>query len=411
MAGDPAGVPPSGRAAGERPVLWTRDFTLICVYNLVIFISFMILVPTMPLYVKSLGASDFVVGLVVGIFTVSAVLCRLWAGRMLDIYGRRGIWILGGVVFILTAVGYNWALTIPLIMALRVIHGGGWGVVSTASYAAVTDLIPPPRRGEGMGFFGLGNNLSMAFSPALAFYLLGNWGFSILFWIAAALAFLSLLVMATIRLPVIQPRKGGPAPALLEPTALKPSLLMFFGTFTLGGVITFIALYGAQHGIHNVSFYFAAHAVTLVLTRPVAGSLYDRHGEKSVLIAGFLLFSAGMVLLSLPASLTTFLAAAVANGLGYGALQPALQALAVANCGHDRYGAAQATFMAAFDLGIGLGAMGLGMLAQFFGYSGMYLASAGVILSGLLVYLKMGVRCGDETAPLNTALARAPGDN
>lgn len=383
-------MPTSDGFAGERPVLWTRDFILICLYNVVIFVSFQMLMPTIPVFVDSLGAGKIVVGSVVGVFTLSSVLVRPWTGRGLDVYGRRGIWVLGALVFILAVIGYNWALTIPLLLALRLIYGGGWGVITTAAATAATDLIPLSRRGEGMGFFGLGTNLSLAFGPAIGFFLAKAYGFPVLFWTSAALAALALVLMLTIRLPGVMAKKGGPPPALWEPTAFKPAVLMFFGTFTLGGVVTFIALYGAQHGITNVGIFFTTYAVTLVLTRPTAGALYDRYGHKSVLTAGFIFLSAGMVFLSLTANLVTFLAAAVVTGFGFGAMHPALQALAVARCVPHRRGAAQATFTTAFDLGIGTGSVSLGLLAQFVGYSGMYLASAGVALIGLLVYLLNG---------------------
>ncbi|MBO8129246.1 MAG: MFS transporter [Peptococcaceae bacterium] len=376
----------------KRPPLWTRDFILICIYNLIIFISFQMLMPTIPVYVAALGGNDeIIVGLVTGFFTVSAVLVRPWAGQGLDRYGRLGIWLVGAAVFVLAVVGYNWALTIPLLLALRVIHGAGWGVVTTAGATAATDLIPPPRRGEGMGFFGLGANLGMAVGPAMGFFLVTWLGFPTLFWSSAALALVGLLLITAIRLPEVHVKKGGSAPALWEPTAVKPALLVFFATFVYGGVATFIILYGLQQGIPNPGIFFTVYAITLIITRPVTGALFDCYGHRVVLIPGFLLLGAGMVILSLTANLLTFLAAAVISGLGFGFIHPALQALAVARCAPNRRGAAQATFTASFDVGIGIGSVLLGALAQFIGYSDMYLAAAGMAVIGLLVYLMVGI--------------------
>jgi len=380
---------PPRDARKNRPPLWTRDFTLICIYNLVIFISFQMLMPTIPVYVDKLGGNEIIVGLVAGFFTVSAVLLRPWAGRGLDRYGRRWIWLAGAVVFLLAVMGYNWAATIPLLLALRVIHGAGWGVVTTSAATAATDLIPPPRRGEGMGFFGLGTNLGMAVGPATGFFLVGSFGFPAMFWSSAALALLAILLIAIIRLPSVDIKQGGPAPSLWEPTAFMASLLIFFVTFVYGGVATFIALYGAQIGVTNAGIYFTVYAVTLIVTRPTMGAIFDRHGHRVVIIPGFLLTGAGTVILSQAGGLATFLAAAVVSGIGFGAIHPALQALAVAQCAPNRRGAAQGTFTASFDLGIGSGSVLLGILARYIGYDGMYLASAAMALVGLAVYLTM----------------------
>lgn len=384
----PAGVAVSAPDTAEntRPVLWTRDFALVCLYNLIIFISFQMLMPTIPVYVDALGGSGVVVGLVTGIFTVSAVAIRPWTGLRLDGHGRRGIWLAGAAIFTLAVLGYNWAYTIVLLLMLRIVHGFGWGIVTTSAATVATDLMPLPRRGEGMGFFGLGANLGMAVGPAIGFFAANRYGFPFLFWTAAVISLLALLVVTTIRVPRVRPTRGGPAPALWEPSAVKPSLVMYFATFTWGGVATFIALHAGEHGISNAGVYFSAYAITLMLARPVMGMLFDRCGHRVVVIPGMLLLSAGMVLLGLATNLSLFLLAAVVNGLGFGAVHPAFQALAVASCAPNRRGAAQATFTSAFDLGIGTGAVFLGLLAQYVGYQGMYIASAGMALVGLAIY-------------------------
>jgi len=375
----------------KRPSLWTRDFALVCLFNLAIFISFQMLMPTIPVYVDRLGGNQAVIGLVTGIFTVSSVALRPWTGLGLDRYGRRGIWLAGTLVFVLAVAGYNWALSIALLMMLRVVHGAGWGVLTVSAATAATDLVPPPRRGEGMGFFGLGANLGMAFGPAVGFAVVNRFGFPNLFWASAVLAALASLLIFVVRLPEVRRGQGAPPPALWEPTAVKPALLMSFATFIWGGVATFIALHAAEHGIANAGVYFTAYAVTLLLTRPTMGALFDRCGHRVVLVPGFLLLGISMVILGLADSLAAFLGAAVVGGLGFGSLHPALQALAVATCAPTRRGAAQATFTASFDLGIGVGAVALGLLAQFTGYGGMFLASAGMALAGLVTYLAVGV--------------------
>lgn len=373
--------------APARPVLWTRDFILVCLYALIIFISFQMLMPTIPVYVKNLGGSDFMVGLVAGVFTVSALALRPWIGLSLDRYGRKPIWLIGTVVFLLAVLGYMWALTIPLLVLIRVIHGVGWGAVTTSSATAIADIVPLPRRGEGMGYFGLGATLGMVIGPAVGFFVINDFGFNTLFLLCAALAVIALLIATGTRLPAVNLSAKNTKAALLEPTSLVPSLTMMFITIAYGGIVTFIALYGFEHGILNVGFFFTIYAITVMLIRPGCGLLYDRRGPRIVVIPGMILLALGTFVLAQAGSVAGFAAAAVICGLGMGATHPTLQAMAVAKCPPNRRGAASATFSSAFDLGIGTGAVVLGGTVQFIGYQGMYVLCGVVVLVGLAVYM------------------------
>jgi len=250
-----------------------------------------------------------------------------------------------------------------------------------------------------MGFFGLGTNLAMATGPLLGFFIAGSFGFSVLFWGAGFLALAAFLVITIIKLPQVTGGKGTPPPSMWEPTAFRPSLYLFFATFVYGGIVTFIALYAAEIGIANAGIFFTAYAVTLIFTRPIAGLLFDRHGDKVVIVPGFLFLGASLIVLGLTQNLTLFILSAITSGIGFGALHPALQALSVAQCAANRRGAAQACFTASFDLGIGSGSIILGVLAQHAGYSMMYLTSSIMIIIGLIVYLNLGIPQKEAAPP------------
>lgn len=380
-------VPGLPAAGTPRPVLWTRDFALTCLFTLVIFTGFQMLMPTIPVFVDRMGATPLTIGLINGVFTVAALAVRPWTGLALDRHGRKGLWLLGTAVFTLAVFGYVWAVTVPLLFMLRIIHGGGWGIVTTASATAVADIVPPSRRGEGMGYFGLGANLGMAVGPAAGFFIANQFGFTTLFVACGVLAAAAFLVAGTIRMPPFTPAVAGHRPALYERTSLGPALVIYFVTFTYGGVVTFIALHAAQHGIMNAGIYFTAFALTVVLSRPFCGRLYDRLGHRPVVVPGLAAVVAGTVILALATDLSGFLAAALISGAGLGATHPTLQALTYARCAPHRRGAASATFATAFDLGVGTGAVLLGFLSQYLAYREMYLVAAGAALLGLIAYL------------------------
>lgn len=380
-------IRPDAVPTGERPVLWTRDFILVCLFVVFIFISFQMLMPTIPVFVQQMGGTPLMVGLVNGVFTISALALRPWIGLALDRHGRKLIWMIGTFVFVLATFGYIWALTIPLLFLMRIIHGAGWGVVTTASATAVADIVPMSRRGEGMGYFGLGATLGMVIGPAVGFYVINQLGFNWLFMVCAGLAIGALLIGTTVRLPVVHLNAKGSKAALYEPSSLMPSVTMFFITVAYGGIVTFIALHAYEYGILNVGFFFTVYALTVMAIRPICGLLYDRRGHRVVIIPGMILLALGTLVLAQATDITLMVIAAVICGLGIGATHPTLQAMAVAKCAPNRRGAASATFSSSFDLGIGVGAVLLGLTVQFIGYNGMYTVAAGIVVVGLLVYL------------------------
>ena len=375
---------------GQKVPLWTRDFILICLANLTIFLGFQMLLPTLPVYVKHLGGDEAMAGLVIGVFTISAGLIRPFVGMALDVYGRKVIYLVGLVIFLLSSLAYNWAPTVAMLLAIRFIHGFGWGAASTAGGTIATDVIPKQRLGEGMGYYGLAATLSMAVAPAAGLYIISNAGFTTLFVISAALGVATFILGSLIHYEKIA--GAGQRGALYERSALRPSLVMFFVTTTYGAVVSFIALYGAQRGIVNIGIFFTVYAVVLTLIRPVAGILVDRRGFNVVVIPGIICIGAAMLVLSQAQTLSMFLLAGVIYGVGFGSVQPGMQALAVKNVPPNRRGAANATFFSSFDLGIGIGATLWGIVSKLTDYSQMYLYASIPALVALVVYIILSGR-------------------
>ncbi|MCL4516461.1 MAG: MFS transporter [Firmicutes bacterium] len=390
-----------GARQQAKPPLWTRNFVLISLANLLVFLGFQMLMPTLPLYVAKLGGQASAIGIVVGVFTISAVAMRPLVGVGLDRWGRMGFLFLGLGVFILSVLSYNLAGAIPVLLGLRLVHGFGWGAYTTSSGTIAADVIPAARRGEGMGYYGLSGNLAMAVAPVLGLFIANRYGFGSLFWTSATLAFLAIFLAAGIRLQAanntaitvgaaIPGGAGGQAPrgktAFFERSALLPSLVVLLVTITYGGVVTFVTLFAAQRGIRNVGAFFTVFAVVLMATRPFAGVLADKRGFRTVLIPGLLMVGAGMLTLGLAGNLAGLFLAAALYGIGFGAVQPTLQALTVQLAPPARRGVANATFFSAFDLGISLGSIFLGLVAQWIGYGGMYAVSALFALLGLAMF-------------------------
>lgn len=344
--------------------------------------------PTIPLFVKDLGGNDQFIGFVVGIFTFSALLLRPYAGKSLETKGRGFVYLLGLAIFVLSVGSFGFLSSIFLLFSIRVVQGVGWGFSTTASGTIATDLIPASRRGEGMGYFGLAGNLALALGPSLGLILTGVISFTQFFLICAGFGLLALLLASRITFKKVEQKRERTKAKLdlYEKSAVKPSLLMFFITVTFGGIATFLPLYTAQKDIAGIQLYFLLYALALMVTRAFAGQLYDRKGLHAVFIPGTLSILLAMVLLAwLPNSMILYLAA-VLYGLGFGTVQPALQAWSIEKVSINRRGMANATFFSFFDLGIGLGAMAFGQVAHLLGYSSIYKLSAVSIFISMLLY-------------------------
>ncbi|NLY70783.1 MAG: MFS transporter [Clostridiales bacterium] len=376
----------------SKEPLWTRDFILISIATLLIFLGFQMLLPVLPIYSVKLGGSDAWAGMVMGVFTVSAVIMRPIAGRLIDRQGRRGIFLLGLIVIILSVFAHNWAPTILILLILRFIHGFGWGASSTASSTIASDIIPKSRLGEGMGFFGLTGTFGMAIGPAYGLWLLKDYDFNTVFYISSGIVLVSIIIALPIKYPILETSLETEKKGIIEKTAMLPAIVMFFITMNYGSIVSFIALYAGQKRVENIGLFFTVYAAALLISRPYFGRLTDRKGISSAVYPGIIFVILSMFLIYYANSLSTFLIAGFIYGIGFGAIQPALLAMSVRNVSYSRRGAANATFYLGFDLGIGVGSVIWGIIADYFGYQTVYLLSIIPVIVVVLIYIIRSVK-------------------
>lgn len=286
----------NGKNNAQVP-LWTKTFVLIIMVNLLMFTSMYVLLPTLPVYAQEIGGSETMAGLIVTLFTFAAVVVRPFSGNLLDRRGRKTVLLVGIGIFLLSAVAYNWAYVVWLLLALRMVHGVGWGVTTTASGTVAADIIPAPRRGEGMGYYGISAVIAMAIGPYLGLFVIGKYSFTALFGLSIAFAAAGLLAAMLINYE--QKATGAPKKAekgvIIEITAIPPALVLFFVALTYGGIVSFLQSYAGYRGIENIGPFFSVYAIVLLLSRPVMGKLADKSGADPVLIPGILLVAAALL--------------------------------------------------------------------------------------------------------------------
>lgn len=371
----------------QKGKLFTRDYILTCIFIFTTFTSFYFLLATLPLYIITIGGREAEIGLIIGIFTVSAVVFRLILGREADVRGKKKILLLSSFMFLLAMLLYSSTSSVVELLALRFFHGFAWAGVTMSAGAIIADIVPESRRGEGMGYYGMFPNLAMGFGPALGMVIANKHGFNSMFYSASFIAVIAILFSASIREPETGERKNYHDASMLSKGALFPSTVMLLAAMTYGSIVSFLPVYARSVGIENPGIFFTPFAGVLLLTRPVAGRLSDRYGRGSVIIPGIMLIGFSMVTLSYTLTLTTLLLVALLYGMGFGSAQPTLMALTVDRVRPERRGAAMGTFASGFDLGIAMGSILLGVVLEVMGFRVMYFFSAFAALLGLVVFL------------------------
>ncbi|MDK8182222.1 MFS transporter [Paenibacillus sp. UMB4589-SE434] len=374
-----------------EPKLWTKSFMIMTMSNFLLSLNLLMITPSLPAYVAdTYQAGSLTVSLVVSLFALSAIVTRLFAGRSFERFKPMTFLWIGLAIYSLSTGAYGIVPSLLLFMGVRIIYGIGFGMTSTAVGTLVTRVIPPLRMGEGMGFFGLANSLAMALGPIVGLWLLGQFGYQTLIVTAFILVIIVFPLLLNLKSsePVGSPKptKSGSSGPWMDRKALLPCLLNWLMTITYGGILTFITMFGKEAGIGNVGMFFLFNALAILVVRIFSGKLYDRFGHLAIVPAGCVLFGTGLLLLSWSHSTSMLIMAACVYGLGYGALQPALQAWTVQRVAVERRAAATGAFYNSVDLGVAVGSLLLGAVAMMTNYAMMYRISALSAICMLLVY-------------------------
>lgn len=342
------------------------------------------------LVVKELEGQESDVGLVMGVFAVSAVTVRPFVGRAADRWGRKGLMAGGAALMVMTAIAFILVPSITFLLPLRFVQGMGWGAFSTAAAALIADVAPASRRGEALGYYGMFAGIAMAVGPAVGVFLADSYGFPAMFALSAAAAAAGMVCS----LAIVEPRPAlqrSAAPLSLTNTLHRksffPSSVIFCSSVPYSAVMTFIPVFAAAQGIGNPGLFFTVYAISLVVFRAPIGKLSDILGRKPVIGPGLVVGALSLAILSQAGSMPMFVLVAFLYGLHFAAVQPLLMAMTVDRVSPGERGAAMGTFTLAMDLGIGIGAFLWGYVAEAVGFNSTYVIAAALTSVGLGVLL------------------------
>jgi len=373
--------------------LWNRNYCKVMTANFSLFFAFYLLTPLLPIYLhETFGATKDVIGLVLSGYTITALLFRPFSGYFVDSFPRKTVLLIAYTAFAIFFAGYLAASTLLLFTIVRTLHGGPFGALTVANSTVAIDVLPSSRRNEGIGYYGLSNNLAMAISPSFAIYLYSQThNFELLFWLALAIATFGLAVDATVTLEQRQVLNNKKAISLdrffLKRGWLLGINMVFFG-FCFGVLSNYLAIYGKQvMGITGgTGTWFLLCAMGLMLSRLQGGKAL-RQGRLSHNAAeGMLISLVGYTLFVSCPNMIGYYGSALLIGLGNGHMWPAFQNMMISMAHHNERGTANSTILIAWDIGMGLGVLLGGIIAETLGYTTAFWTVAAVNAIGVALY-------------------------
>lgn len=383
--------------AQARVPLWNGNYIKVWSANFMLFFSFMLLTPLFPLYLKdTFGADPETIGIVLSGYTITTLLIRPFSGFFVDSFPRKIVLLVSYGLFAAFFGGYLLAGTLVAFTVVRTLHGLPFGAATVANSTVAIDVLDPTRRAEGIGYYGLSNNIAMAVAPSAAMWIYGLHGtFNELFWLSLIIALGGLAINATLKLrcrPAVQCKEKLSFDRFILLSGWCPALSMVCFAVSYGVLATYIAIYGQEElGITTgTGFFFMLLAVGLILSR-LTGTRTLRQGKvvqnavlgSTISLIGYCVF-AGVH------SEIGYYGAALIIGLGNGHMWPAFQNMFINMASHARRGTATSTLLVSWDIGIGLGTFFGGMIVQYMGYHQAFWSGAAVNAAGFLLFLLVG---------------------
>jgi MFS family permease len=334
--------------------------------------------PVLPGYVRGpLHAGDVSVGVVVGAFAITSVVCRPLAGRQADVRGRRIVLVAGALAMALGGGLYLLAHSVASLILARLAVGVGEGAVYTAGATWAVDLAPEDRRGLALGLFGLAVWGGLSLGPLIGELLRSSVGYDAVWVLTAALPLAAALIALRLPEPAGQdgPREPGPL-AFLPRAAHRPGLALALANIGYAALAGFVILHLNARHIGGGASVFTAFALAVFASRLALSRVPDGAGASPTATAAGLIEALGLIVIALAHSLAVALLGAIIVGVGFSMLFPALALMVVGEVGDDRRGSAMGAFTAFFDIGVGLGAPLCGATAALAGYPAVFLLAA-----------------------------------
>ena len=370
--------------------LITPGYCFILAANFLLYFGFWLLIPVLPFYLSevfSVGSST--IGIILSCYTVAALCIRPFSGYFLDSFARKPLYLLAYFIFMSIFAGYIIAGALTLFILFRIIHGFSFGMVTVAGNTVVIDIMPSSRRGEGLGYYGLSNNIAMAVGPMSGLFLHdAGMSFTTIFCCSLCSCLAGFICASLVKTPYKPPVKREPISLdrfiLLKGIPAGISLLLL--SIPYGMTTNYVAMYAREIGLHvTTGFFFTFMAAGMAISRIFSGKLVDKGKITQVIAAGLYIVASSFFLLSACVYVIrwddamcsiVFFAVALLLGVGFGIMFPAYNTLFVNLAPNSQRGTATSTYLTSWDVGIGIGMLTGGYIAEISSFDKAYLFGA-----------------------------------
>lgn len=380
--------------------LVTPGYCFILAANFLLYFGFWLLIPVLPFYLSEIfNAGNSTIGIILSCYTVAALCIRPFSGYFLDSFARKPLYLLAYFIFMTMFAGYIIAGSLTLFILFRIIQGVSFGMVTVGGNTVVIDIMPSSRRGEGLGYYGLSNNIAMAVGPMSGLFLHdAGMSFTTIFCCSLGSCIAGFVCASLVKTPYKPPVKREPISLdrfiLLKGIPAGISLLLL--SIPYGMTTNYVAMYAKQIGINaTTGFFFTFMAIGMAISRIFSGKIVDRGKITQVISAGlylvvfsFFLLSACVYLINWNDMLCTvvFFAVALLLGVGFGIMFPAYNTLFVNLAPNSQRGTATSTYLTSWDVGIGIGMLTGGYIAEVSTFDKAYLFGACLTIVSMLYF-------------------------
>lgn len=352
------------------------------------------LMSTVTEYATAMGSTATIAGLVSGIYIFGGLCSRIYSGNALEKIGWKKTALIFMSIHFISCLLYFIVNDVTLLLAVRFIHGIGFGASANAIVTIATAILPKKRFGEAFGYFMLGTTIAVGLGPFISGFLYDNVGSQGCFAAASVFSALALIFISFIDVSKIDPINNKEVKnedesnysgleKVFEYKAIPVSLFTALTSLGYVSILSFYRLYAVEVDLVSAfSWFFIIYSVVLILSRPIAGKIQDRYGDMIICVTGIIAQAVGLFLIAWIPSTVTVIICAVCAALGFGTLNSACTTIVTRNTSEKRRSYAVSTFFIFCDATMGFGPALLGIFAVN-GYAVMYIISSIITLLAL----------------------------
>lgn len=380
--------------------LVTPGYCFILAANFLLYFGFWLLIPVLPFYLSEVfNAGNSTIGIILSCYTVAALCIRPFSGYFLDSFARKPLYLLAYFIFMTMFAGYIIAGSLTLFILFRIIHGVSFGMVTVGGNTVVIDIMPSSRRGEGLGYYGLSNNIAMAVGPMSGLFLHdAGMSYTTIFCCSLGSCIAGFICASLVKTPYKPPVRREPISLdrFIQLKGIPTGVSLLLLSIPYGMTTNYVAMYAKEIGIHaTTGFFFTFMAVGMAISRIFSGRIVDRGKITQVISAGlyivvfsFFLLSACVYIIewNSMACNIVFFAVALLLGIGFGIMFPAYNTLFVNLAPNSQRGTATSTYLTSWDVGIGIGMLTGGYIAEVSTFDKAYLFGACLTIVSMLYF-------------------------